>query len=184
MIKMIVATDLNNGIGINGNLPWRIKEDLQHFSKTTIGDGNNVVIMGRNTWESIGFKPLKKRTNIIISRKLAKPYTSNIDKNNENTIFFYDIPNAIDYCKSYGFDNIFIIGGQDIYNYFLHTNDDNTRPHECIITRISKIYECDKYFTDISNLENWKCYKSEKLETKNNEINIIIEYWKYDKNIN
>ena len=33
MIKMIVATDLNNGIGINGNLPWRIKEDLQHFSK-------------------------------------------------------------------------------------------------------------------------------------------------------
>ena len=42
--------------------------------------------MGRNTWESIGFKPLKKRTNIIISRKLAKPYTSNIDKNNENVV--------------------------------------------------------------------------------------------------
>ena len=65
--KIIVAATKKFGIGLNNKLPWRIPEDLKHFSKTTIGKGNNAIIMGRKTWESIGSKPLPKRHNIIIS---------------------------------------------------------------------------------------------------------------------
>ena len=53
--KIIVATCNNNGIGINNQLPWDlIKEDMKLFSKLTTGNGNNAIIMGRKTFESIG----------------------------------------------------------------------------------------------------------------------------------
>ena len=70
---IICAIDSNGGLGkkyetnITG-IPWNIKEDLLHFSKTTQKDGNNAIVMGRKTWESIGAKPLPKRRHIIITR--------------------------------------------------------------------------------------------------------------------
>ena len=148
MIKLIAATDKNNGIGINGILPWRIKEDLIHFSKTTIGSGNNAVIMGRKTWESMGSLPLPNRVNIIISKIICYPYSSIVNSYKKNTIFFYQIEEAVKYCKSMNFDDIFIIGGQQIYEYFLNTQDENIRPDSCIISRINKEYDCDTYFAN------------------------------------
>ena len=55
----------NRGIGLNNKLPWNYPEDLKYFSRITKGNGNNAIIMGRNTFESIG-KTLPKRTNIKI----------------------------------------------------------------------------------------------------------------------
>ena len=63
--KIIVAATRKFGIGFKNKLPWHIPEDLKHFSKTTIGNGNNAIIMGRNTWESIGSKPLPKRHKLL-----------------------------------------------------------------------------------------------------------------------
>ena len=68
-VNLIVAVDKNTyGIGKNGRIPWNNKDDMKWFKKVTTGDGNNSVIMGRTTYESIG-KPLPNRINIVITHK-------------------------------------------------------------------------------------------------------------------
>ena len=63
LFNIIVAMCNNNGNGKNNSLPWHYKEELIHFSKMTKGNGNNAIIMGKNTWNSLPKKPLpKKRT--------------------------------------------------------------------------------------------------------------------------
>lgn len=66
MISMILAADTNGGIGKNNTMPWEhISEDMKHFQRTT---NNNVVVMGTNTWDSLGnIAPLKNRINYVIS---------------------------------------------------------------------------------------------------------------------
>lgn len=63
-INIIAACDRNALIGINGKLPWSIPEDLKRFRELTLG---HAVIMGRNTWESIGKKPLSCRLNAVLT---------------------------------------------------------------------------------------------------------------------
>ena len=61
--NMILAADLKGGIGLRNDLPWKIPQDLKHFQKLTRGSAEreSVVVMGRNTWQSIPekFRPLK-----------------------------------------------------------------------------------------------------------------------------
>lgn len=68
MKAIVVAMDKNNAIGFENALPWghSLKDDLAHFKKTTSGGS---IIMGRNTFESFGSKPLPNRENIVVSRK-------------------------------------------------------------------------------------------------------------------
>ncbi|MEN9294799.1 MAG: dihydrofolate reductase type, partial [Pseudomonadota bacterium] len=61
---IIVARAKNGVIGIENELPWKLPEDLKHFKQTTMG---HPIIMGRNTWESLG-KALPGRRNIVVSR--------------------------------------------------------------------------------------------------------------------
>jgi dihydrofolate reductase len=65
MITLIVAASMNDVIGVQGELPWRLSADLQRFKALTMG---KPIIMGRLTWESIG-RPLPGRQNIVITRK-------------------------------------------------------------------------------------------------------------------
>ncbi len=67
MIKMIAAVSQNMVIGKNNNLPWSksYPEDLKYFREQTVG---SPIIMGRNTFESIGNKPLPKRRNLVVTR--------------------------------------------------------------------------------------------------------------------
>ena len=71
---LIVACDKNLGIGKNNDLPWKLKQEMNFFKETTLSlkiyKKKNVVIMGRNTWESIPtkYKPLRDRINIIITK--------------------------------------------------------------------------------------------------------------------
>ena len=53
IINVIVAMDERRGIGKNNLLPWNIPSDLKYFSKLTKGSGNNAIIMGRKTHQSI-----------------------------------------------------------------------------------------------------------------------------------
>ena len=64
-VSIIVAIDDRGGIGRDGQLPWRLPEDLQRFKRITMG---KPIVMGRRTWESIG-RPLPGRHNIVISRQ-------------------------------------------------------------------------------------------------------------------
>ena len=74
---MILAMDENNTIGIDGDLPWKLKSDMKRFRALTTGDGFNAVVMGRKTWDSIPerHRPLPDRLNIVMSRdsKLSLP---------------------------------------------------------------------------------------------------------------
>ena len=71
-MEAILACTKKGGIGLNGKLPWRIKEDMMLFKKITTTTAatisQNAVIMGRKTWESIPkkFRPLPNRINIIL----------------------------------------------------------------------------------------------------------------------
>ncbi len=63
-LGIIVAVAANGVIGAQGDLPWRLPEDLRHFKQITLG---HAIIMGRATWDSIG-RPLPRRRNIVVTR--------------------------------------------------------------------------------------------------------------------
>lgn len=164
--KIIVATCNNNGIGIDNKLPWEcIKEDMKIFSKLTIGNHNNAIIMGRKTFESIG-QPLKNRTNIILSNSL--------ELNKNNLISFNNIDNIIKYCNEKAFEECWIIGGSIIYQEFLKMNIVT----EIYQTKVYKNYVCDTYFPEISydfNINNF-------IKIKNNDPSCVLIHW--TKNLN
>lgn len=104
MIKGIVAMTLNGVIGVDGGIPWDIKEDMKHFKETTTG---HTVIMGRTTWESLGCKPLPNRNNIIVSTT-AEP------GQHDGATFTNSLDDAIRVAQSECCDT-FIIGGAGLY---------------------------------------------------------------------
>ncbi|HCY57665.1 MAG TPA: hypothetical protein DHU78_02260 [Opitutae bacterium] len=98
--KAIVAVSQNGVIGKNGDLPWRLAEDLKWFKKITMG---HVVLMGRKTWDSLPF-PLPGRKNWVISRSLEKK---------EGMQVFGSIEEAEKNLRPE--EQIFVIGGGEIY---------------------------------------------------------------------
>lgn len=104
-VKIIVAAGQDGAIGLNGNLIWRIPEDLKRFKALTSG---NVVIMGRKTWESLPKKPLPGRRNIVLSQKKGyeAPGAEVVDSPQE----------ALKLSQG---KQAFIIGGAEIYNLFM-----------------------------------------------------------------
>lgn len=109
MISIIVAISDNSAIGCKNQLLWHISEDLQYFKRVTRG---HTVIMGWNTWESLG-KALPNRRNIIVSRTLASAQGAEV---------FLSIPDALAASAHEG-DEVFIIGGGEIYRQFLPLAD-------------------------------------------------------------
>ena len=102
-LSLIVAVSKNGFIGKDGSLPWQISEDLKRFRKIT---SNSVVIMGKNTYLSIG-KALPNRENIIVSTTL---------KSADGCTIVRSLDEAIDLSKeSFPSKDIFLIGGYAIY---------------------------------------------------------------------
>lgn len=106
-IVLVAAVAENDVIGANGGMPWRLKSDLAHFRRLTIG---KPVIMGRKTYQSIG-KPLKDRTNIVVTRdaSLSAPGVVFV------TSFAAALAAARADAARRGVDEIMIIGGSDIF---------------------------------------------------------------------
>ena len=106
-IVLVAAIGDNSVIGRDGQLPWRLKSDLQHFRKVTM---NRPVIMGRKTHESIG-KLLPGRTNIVLTRDLSLIAPGAVLATSLNA--------ALDYARAdaakRGVDEIMVIGGGDIF---------------------------------------------------------------------
>jgi dihydrofolate reductase len=105
-ISMIVAHDINGGIGKDNKLLWKLPRDMRRFREKTMG---NTVVMGRKTHDSIG-KPLPGRKNIVLtrSRRKQKGITTISSK---SAILAY---NKVNPTKE-----IFIIGGSEVYKQFL-----------------------------------------------------------------
>ena len=115
-MKAILACDKNDGIGINNTLPnWKLKNDLKTFKELTTGNGNNAVIMGKNTWLSLGEKPLLNRMNFVLSTSMDEKN----DKNDKNVWVYNDADDLLnDICVS-SYDIVWIIGGSQIYDLFI-----------------------------------------------------------------
>lgn len=65
VISLVVARGRNGVIGRDGDLPWRLRSDLQRFKAITIG---KPCLMGRKTWESLPLRPLPGRLNLVLTR--------------------------------------------------------------------------------------------------------------------
>jgi len=162
-INIIVAHDKNNGIGYYNNIPWKCKKDMIFFKYKTIGHNkNNAVIMGKNTWLSIPNKPLKDRENIVISKTLQE---TNLFKR------FDTCNQALDFCNSKNYDEVWIIGGEKIYQEFILSNKVNY----IYTTEIDDNYTCDVFFPKIP--DNFKFIKSEFL-CKLNEKDVSVKIYK------
>ena len=168
--SLILACTINGGIGKDNTIPWNIKEDLKLFQDiTTHIDYNlhsikkNAIIMGRKTWESLPYKPLKNRLNIIIT---SNPKKINSSKNN-NVLAYDNLDRALEYCSNdISINDIFVIGGKTLYELCLfnpHYSKYLTYIHLSIIP---KNYLCDT-FIDLKKII--KLYK-------NYNINDILFY--------
>lgn len=127
MIKIVVAADLHNGIGLNGKLPWHLKADMARFKSLTMG---GTVVMGRKTFEGIG-KPLKGRRCIVLSTdEKFSP---------EGVEVMHSVQDLVD--KYLAFDeDIWIIGGASLYRYFWYVAD------EIYLTRVLvEVKGCDTF---------------------------------------
>jgi dihydrofolate reductase len=143
VLKILVAFDENRVIGKNNALIWHLPADLKRFKELTTG---HVIIMGRKTFESIG-KPLPNRTTIVISRQ----YDLQID----GVILAHSVEEAILKAKSITRDDIFIVGGAEIYTLSLPLVD------QVLVTQLHDIFEGDAFFPEISS-EMWDLTEQER----------------------
>lgn len=144
MLSLIVAMAENQVIGINNNLPWHLPNDLQYFKKVTMG---KPIIMGRKTYESIG-RPLPGRRNIIITRQTD--YTA--AQEHESVDVVNSLADAVklgeDIALVNGHEEVFVIGGAEIYQQALPVAD------RLYITHVLANVEGDAYFPDV----DWQQY--------------------------
>ena len=169
---IISAIDSNKGIGKGGNLPWKLKSDLIHFSKTTKGNGNNTVIMGRKTWDSIGNKCLPNRINIVISTTLINEPNNNNNNNNRPDYIFNTIDDAVAFCKNSNYSEHWIIGGEQIYKSFLELDICKT----IVLTVLDSVFECDTFFPMELCREKMDIVSVDKFDTKTDiraEVHIL-----------
>ena len=163
MISAIVAVDNNFGIGYKNELLYHIPEDMKRFKKLTT---NNIIVMGRKTWESLPTKPLPNRITIVIT---SHPEES-IETENAQ-VLFYDLTQVKNWLEKTTQD-VFICGGEMIYKELL--------PY-CDIVYLTWIYEekenVDKYFPNIYiNREEWLGGQIGKTHTYND---IVYSFWTF-----
>ncbi|MGO1060060.1 dihydrofolate reductase [Planococcus sp. FY231025] len=129
MISLMVAHDPDRVIGKNNQLPWHIPEDLAYFKKHTVGKG---MVMGRNTYESIG-RPLPKRRNIVVTRN--ESYAA------EGVDIVHTLDDAIRLAEEVH-EEVMVIGGEQIFRSILPQAD------RLYITLIDKRYDGDTFFPE------------------------------------
>lgn len=168
-IYLIVAVDRDNGIGLDGGIPWRFRGDLRHFKTVTttteIPDRRNMVIMGRRTWDSLPskFRPLPDRLNIVVSRNPAAAA--------EGAVLAASLTDAVN-CADETIDSIFIIGGEAIYRQAL----EELPVRGVFLTRVDRGYDCDRFFPEIAN-----AFSAPRILAEQEEDGTALQYLYYEK---
>jgi dihydrofolate reductase len=151
-INFIVCCDSKAGIARDGQIPWNFTEDMKHFRETTMG---GIVIMGKKTWQTLK-RELPGRHSIVMTRgnsdDESKPPETTI-----GDLVKYDgfvrctaqnSYNAIEICKLIqqynNASNIWIIGGQEIYESFIKEHKESLG--KLYLTQIDGDFKCDRYF--------------------------------------
>ncbi|CAL1695736.1 unnamed protein product [Somion occarium] len=166
-LTLIVAATLENGIGQNSTLPWRLPKEMAYFARTTSNapEGKrNAVVMGRNTWESIPpkFRPLKNRVNVVITRNRdyhLDPQSSSTS--NAPTHLCTSLESALSLLSNptkfeKPIHRIFIIGGATLYNETLSLPPSAPSfVDRILLTRIhSPTFKCDTFMPDFQNQDD------------------------------
>ena len=145
IISLVVAAAENNAIGKDNQLLWHLPNDLKFFKNITWG---MVVIMGRKTFEAVN-KPLPGRINIVITRQA--------DWNAEGTIAATDLQDALQKAKATNCNEIFVIGGGEIYKQSMEIAD------KIYITRVHAALDGDTFFPEIDE-SKWQLISNQDFE--------------------
>lgn len=143
MIAAIVAISENNVMGIDNKLPWHLPGELAYFKKITTG---NTIVMGRKTYDSIG-RPLPNRQNVVVTRQ--KDFMA------EGVTVINDLEA---YLKNITDENVFIIGGAEIFKIAFPYFD------ALYITEVLHNFEGDTWFPDF-NKNEWKLKSESEIQT-------------------
>jgi dihydrofolate reductase len=161
ILSIIVARSKNNVIGRNNDLPWHLSDDLKNFKRITTG---HPIIMGRKTYDSIG-KPLKDRTNIIITRQ--HDYLA------EGCKVVHSLEEAVSLAKLLEASESFIIGGAELINQSL------SLVTKLYLTEIDANVEGDTYLNPIDLTKYEKVDEKTFSKSEKNDYSFtIIEYLK------
>ena len=161
IISHLVALSKNFVIGVDNDLPWKLKKDLQHFSSYT---QNKAIVMGRKTYESIG-RPLPNRKNIVISSTLNAQ---------EGIEIVSSLDQGIQVASQWNKDNakseeIVLIGGGYVFE------ESKDMVNKLVLTRVECEIVGDVFYPQI-NLDYWKKVSSEAFEQDDeNEYNFKVE---------
>lgn len=161
MITLIACVDLANGLGKDNDLLVKLPSDLKRFKKLT---SNNVIVMGRKTYESIG-KPLPNRTNIVLTRD--EDYNPHPD-----VYVYHNINDVLHEHQEYGEGReLFIIGGQQIYEQFL------PYANKIYLTVVPNAFKADTFFPELYE-EEWELesYESFPSDEDNSHNHIFVKY--------
>lgn len=133
-IVMIACIGKNRELGKNNNLIWHYKEDMRFFREFTT---NNIVVMGRKTWESLPKRPLPNRKNVILT-------TSNIELPKGVSVY-HNVFSLLNEYKNTT-ETLIVIGGASIYEQFLPFAD------ELVLTEVNDTAkDADCFFPDYSD---------------------------------
>jgi len=135
IISIVVAAAEDHAIGEGNALLWKLPNDMKFFKNTTWG---MPVIMGRKTFESMSSKPLKGRLNIVISRQ------DQSFKEQEGVLVAKSVEHAIEQAKSSDCNEVFVIGGGEIYRQVLPI------AHKIYLTRVHTNFpNADTFFVPL-----------------------------------
>jgi len=155
MIRAILACDDDWGIGKGGGLPWpNNPADLKWFKETTL---NGTIVMGRRTWDSLPFKPLPGRRNIVVSDTMKQQ--------NDVEVIRSDIYRSRMNVLSYE-DDVWIIGGSNLIENSLTLID------EFWLSRIQGTYDCEVFLPRTLIELTYELYSSER------EGEVYVDKWK------
>lgn len=143
IVSLIVAFTENGVIGFEGDMPWKLSADLKRFKRLTMG---HHLIMGRNTYESIG-RLLPGRTTIIMTR--------NAEYFAEGALIAGDLQQALALAKEAGDEEAFVVGGGQVYQHAL------PQAQRIYATRIHTELSGDTFFPEV-DWGQWQLIESTK----------------------
>ena len=155
MIRAILACDENWGIGKDNDLPWpNNPADLAWFKANTT---DSTIVMGRNTWESLPFKPLPNRHNVVVSNTMREQTGVEVVRPDiyKSRIITVNMS-----------DNVWIIGGAKLINDSLNILD------EIWLSRINGCYDCDTFLPRDLIETTFELYSSQR------EGDVWIDKWR------
>ena len=143
-VVLVAAVAANDVIGRDGEMPWHLPEDMEHFRETTT---DHPVVMGRRTYESIvaGLGgPLPDRTSVVLTRTGIDADARGDAAEGTRVVEAEGIDVALDLARSdaaeRGVETVYVVGGETVYEQFL------TRADRLLLTELGDVYEGDTRF--------------------------------------